>query len=102
MAAAPVESDQKPTLNPSEQHVSEAPVATRYRVRVRGSAPDQMTETFGDLAVTVTNESNGTGPISTLEGTLRDQAALMGLLNALYSWRLQLLAVQCLEEGSIG
>ena len=72
-------------------------MATRYRVRVRGTLTEQMAETFGDLSVL--RETNGIGPITILEGPFRDQAALMGLLNALYSWRYLLLAVHCLEDG---
>jgi hypothetical protein len=56
-----------------------------------------MAEAFGGISVV--REKNGLGPTTILEGPFRDQAALMGCLNALYSWRYLLLAVQCLEDG---
>jgi hypothetical protein len=36
--------------------------------------------------------------VTTLEGYLRDQAALFGVLNTLYELHLPVLSVECLEK----
>jgi hypothetical protein len=45
-----------------------------------------------------TDHSGKQGPVTTLVGRLRDQAALAGVLEALYNLHLPVLAVQCLED----
>jgi hypothetical protein len=51
--------------------------------------------------MTITVESEGDGPpVTTLTGTVADQAALQGLLRRLYSLGLPLISVNCVECGS--
>jgi hypothetical protein len=50
-----------------------------------------------EMAITVDREGDGP-PVTTLTGTVADQAALQGLLRRLYSLGLPLLSVICIES----
>lgn len=68
----------------------------RYRIRVVGYLDARLSTRLGGFAI----ESSGleaTTPATTLSGTVLDQAALFGVLKALYDMRLPLLSVECLE-----
>jgi hypothetical protein len=64
-----------------------------YRIKIRGVVPDSWSDRLGGLQITVIN-SEGT----TLEGWLVDQAELAGVLNTLFTLRLPILEVTCMEE----
>ena len=66
-----------------------------YHIQVRGRLPDGWHEMFGDLRSEV--EGSGSEVVTTLTGRLPDQAALNGLLQALYGLGLTLLSVRRLE-----
>jgi hypothetical protein len=67
-----------------------------YRIRVKGNLDDTWSERLAGMdimsKITEDNES-----ISTLVGTLVDQAELVGVLNNLYELHLPLLTVEVLE-----
>ncbi len=68
-----------------------------YRIRVRGVLSQEWSERLADMAITV-DRSSEKGPVTTLEGRLRDQAALSGVLNSLYELHLPVLSVDSLDE----
>jgi hypothetical protein len=67
-----------------------------YRIRVQGTLGSDWSDRLGGMTIT-TVAREGEPPVSTLCGQLVDQAALLGVLNALYDWLLPLLSVECLE-----
>jgi hypothetical protein len=62
-----------------------------YRIKVRGVVPESWTDRLGGMGIV-----SVTSAATTLEGWLPDQAALNGVLDALYQLRLPLLEVICL------
>jgi hypothetical protein len=64
-----------------------------YRIQVQGRLPEHWPDFFGHLQVEVESDSGET--ITTLAGTVIDQAALHGILQALYALGLPVLSVQC-------
>ena len=68
----------------------------RYCIRVAGLLDDAWSDRLGGLAITSSGQGSEEG-ITSLSGTLMDQAALFGVLNALYDLRMPLLSVECLE-----
>jgi hypothetical protein len=81
-----------------------SPVATfdgpaRYTIRVEGHLSPDWSARLGGLGITTTP---GGVPVTELTGELRDQAALLGVLNALYELGLPLLAVVRLPGGGPG
>ena len=67
-----------------------------YRVKVRGRLDDGWSAWFGDLAVTAVCSEDGTA-ITTLTGTVCDQAALHGLLARIRDLGLPLLSVEVVD-----
>jgi hypothetical protein len=65
-----------------------------YRVRVQGAVPLAWSSCLMGMNITVSNEDE-----STLVGRLLDQAALSGVLSALYEHQYPILSVECLEVG---
>jgi hypothetical protein len=61
-----------------------------YRIRVQGHVDSDWSKCLGGM--TVKRET------STIQGHLQDQAALSGVLNALYDLHLPLLNVECIDE----
>ena len=66
-----------------------------YRIRVRGHLPQRWSDRLGGMTIT-TDDQAGEAPVTTLSGWLRDQAALLGVLNTLYDLHLPLLSVEYL------
>jgi hypothetical protein len=71
-----------------------------YRICVQGYLDKKWSDYLQDMTIS-TEDDEIRHPITTLTGQLLDQAALYGVLNALYDHRLPLLSVQCLSIGSI-
>ena len=69
-----------------------------YEIRVRGSLNRKWSVRLQDLDITVKKPSDRL-PITTLSGRLKDQAALLGVLNALFALKLPLLFICCLKYG---
>ena len=69
-----------------------------YRIRVAGGLDESWQVRLGGMAFTATG--SGSRVETTLVGLLSDQAALVGVLSALYDLGLPILSVQCLEWES--
>ena len=70
-----------------------------YRVRVRGQVDPKWMAGLDELNRTEETLSNGAHH-TVLVGRLADQAALSGLLTALYEMHLPIIAVDCLDVES--
>lgn len=71
---------------------------TRYRICVRGELDERWAARLGDM--TITSEcGEGDRTVTTLEGRLRDQAELFGVLNTLYELHLPVLSVECVLDA---
>jgi len=68
-----------------------------YRVRVQGSVPLDWSARLMGMNITTSGETGK--QTTTLVGRLADQAALSGVLNALFETRYPVLSVECLEIG---
>ena len=66
--------------------------AATYQIRVRGLVPRGWSDRMGGMAITYIKDGKPTETI--LCGQLADQAALLGLLNALYNMHLPLVSVE--------
>jgi hypothetical protein len=66
--------------------------AWTYEVQVRGRIGERWAHWFDDMKVTTQEEAGSA--TTTLSGTVADQAALLGLLQKLYTLGLPLLLVQ--------
>ena len=70
---------------------------TSYEIQVQGCLPEHWPDFFGQLQARL--DEAGDEPITTLTGTLADQAALHGILQALYALGLPILAVQRIDKS---
>ena len=66
-----------------------------YQISVQGRIDPASSDLLGGMTITPATAEEGL-PVTTLEGDLRDQAALAGVLNTLYELHLTVLSVQCL------
>jgi len=65
----------------------------RYRIRVQGQLSASWSSRLGAMEITVRQPANHQ-PVTTLTGEVRDQTALMSVLNALYDTGYPLLKVE--------
>ena len=75
--------------------------AATYRIRVKGYLDSSWSDRLGGLIITTSSQEGGP-TMTTLCGDLLDQAALTGVLNALYSLHLPLLSVEYLGDVQVG
>jgi hypothetical protein len=68
-----------------------------YRIRVKGYLDGSWSDRLGGLTITPASQDEVT-TVTTLVGHVIDQAALAGVLNALYNLQLSLLSVECLSD----
>jgi hypothetical protein len=66
-----------------------------YRIRFQEALDEGWSDMVGGMAIQVAREE-GNAPVTTLEGSLADQAALSGVLNLLHDLGFSLLSVECL------
>ena len=68
-----------------------------YRIRVQGHIDDRWSDRLGGMVITraFTEDKQ---PMSILIGHLSDQAALSGVMNALYDLHLPVFSVELLDE----
>lgn len=66
-----------------------------YQIRVQGYLPESWSDRLGGMMVIPSGQAADEAPETTLTGCLLDQAALFGVLNALYDLHLPLLSVEC-------
>jgi hypothetical protein len=68
-----------------------------YRILVQGHLGEDWIDWFDGLKIAVARQATGFS-ITTLTGTVVDQAALQGLLNKLYYLGLPLISVQQIDK----
>ena len=68
-----------------------------YRIRVKGYLDSSWSDRLGGLAITTTSQDDETVE-TTLYSQVVDQAALAGVLSALYNMQLPLLSVEYLGD----
>jgi hypothetical protein len=68
-----------------------------YRIRIQGQINNSWADRMAGMALTCYNPIDKP-TVTTLVGHLTDQAALSGVLNALYELQLPLLSVENLDE----
>lgn len=68
-----------------------------YQVQVEGRISERWAHWFEDMAITVCDEEEMPA-VTTLVGPVADQAALLGLLQKLYTLGLTLLLVRWMEK----
>lgn len=66
-----------------------------YRICAHGYLEPSWSDRLGGLDIKSIGEEDG-DLVTTLEGQIIDQAALFGVLKALYDMRLPLISVECL------
>ena len=69
-----------------------------YCIQVAGYLDENWSARLGGMTITPSS-LEGKQKLTTLSGTMIDQAALFGVLKALYDMRLPLLSVECLETN---
>lgn len=69
-----------------------------YRIIVRGSLDPSWSNRLGGMSISTKQFEEGETE-TILVGRLRDQAALSGVLNALYELHLPVVSADCLESG---
>lgn len=70
-----------------------------YEIRVQGYLDPQWSARLQGLGITF-KEFSDRLPVTTLTGRLKDQAALLGVLNTLFALKMPLLFFCCLRYGS--
>jgi hypothetical protein len=65
-----------------------------YQIRVQGRIDANWAGFLDGMMIRLTTEQ-ASPPVTTLEGELSDQAALLGVLNTLYELHLPILSVLC-------
>lgn len=69
-----------------------------YRIEIQGDVPSNRSDLFGDMKVFTPSLSEATDKVTFLQGKVRDQSELSGILNSLYDLHLSLLSVECLGK----
>ena len=82
-----------PPLNERELTIDQP---ARYCIQVVGYLDENWSDRLGGLKINSSSQE-GKKAVTTLSGQLIDQAALFGVLKALYDMRLPLLSVECIE-----
>jgi hypothetical protein len=70
-----------------------------YRIHVQGKLDQKWSDTLAGMRITSQNMADK-GTVTTLEGLVRDQAELVGVLNNLYELHLPILSVDVLNTSS--
>ena len=71
-----------------------------YRICGQGHLDKKWSDYLQGMSISNVYDENQ-NPVVTLTGQILDQAALMGVLNALYDHHLPILSVECMSIGSI-
>ena len=70
-----------------------------YRIQVRGRLDAGWSDRVGGMQITETRGTNGQAE-TILVGRLADQAAMSGILNALYELHLPVLSAECIDSDN--
>ncbi len=68
-----------------------------YKIKVQGELKEKWSERLQGLQINI-EKSPGKKPVSILVGQINDQAALSGVLNALYEFNMTIIAVHMLKS----
>ena len=68
-----------------------------YKIEVQGELNKNFTERLGDMQISV-DRSQENGPVTVLVGQINDQAALSGILTALYNFQFTIISVVMLKN----
>jgi hypothetical protein len=72
-----------------------------YRIQVKGLIPEDWSNRLEGMSIR--QQKSGAGDrVTTLEGSLADQAALLGVLNSVYELHLPILSVEYLKDRQPG
>ena len=81
-----------------EEHLKSWTQGT-YRILVEGQLHEKWSERLAGMRIKSRKRADQS-VVTTLEGNLRDQSELLGVLNSLHELHLPLLSVKCLEVES--
>ena len=70
-----------------------------YQISVQGRIDPNWSDRLAGMTIHLTTEE-ACPPVTTLDGELSDQAALLGVLNSLYELHLPVLSVVCVSYQS--
>ena len=70
-----------------------------YCIKIKGVIDQRYAGYFGDMIISTDKKEEGQ-TTSKLTGKIKDQADLMGVLNALYNLHLPIVSIQTLDEKS--
>ena len=73
-------------------------VPASYRIRVLGHLDDRWSDRLGGMVLTRAFTKNNR-PMTILIGQLNDQAALSGVMNALYGLHLSIFSVELIDDS---
>jgi hypothetical protein len=90
------ESKDQTTTAPNADYQWKGPA--RYRIVVGKRLSLDWSGRLAGMEIMPGNEARSQAPVTRLEGILRDQAELSGVLNALYDTGFPLLSVEILDE----
>ena len=68
-----------------------------YRIRVQGRLDQSWSDRMSGMSISSVDTGNS-APVTILVGYLNDQAALAGVLNALYNLHMPLISVENIDE----
>ena len=69
-----------------------------YRIRVQGRLDESWSDRLAGMRISTRGGENQE-LLTTLEGRVRDQAQLAGVLNSLYELHMPILSVEILNDG---
>lgn len=72
-------------------------VSALYRIQVQGNLDAAWSDRLAGMTITMSNEGDKK-PVSILEGMVKDQAELVGVLNNLYEMHMPILSVEVLTS----
>jgi hypothetical protein len=88
-------------MNPSYRKQSLFDRPSVYQIRVQGRVTPGQADWLGGMTVSMQVTEEG-DPVTMLDGTLSDQAALLGVMNALYEMHFTVLSVACVPSPPDG
>ena len=71
--------------------------AATYRIRVQGCLEEVWSDRLANMTITM-DLKDQLAPVSILQGMIRDQSELLGVLNGLNMMRVSILSLEILDE----
>ena len=68
-----------------------------YRIHVQGCLEEVWSDRLANMTITMDLKDQQV-PVSILQGMIRDQSELLGVLNGLYTMRVPILSLEILDE----